>query len=183
MPATKLGRINLLPKDSFEFSGLGRFLKWALTSGRMLVVLTEFVVILAFGSRFYYDKKLNDLIEVIDQKQNVVESYAEIENRMRDVLARQKTVTNFSTVNLAINDRFGQIRRITPTDVTYTEISINETGFNLAGTAGSEGGLANLLVGVNNVPNVSGVSIGSVEYDQRKGIINFKISVTTGKTT
>lgn len=183
MPATKLGRINLLPKNSFEFSGLGKLLKWALTTGRALVVLTEFVVILAFGSRFYYDKKLNDLIEVIDQKQAVVESYAEIENRMRDILARQKTVTNFSTANLAINDRFGQIRRITPPDVTYSEISIDEKGFNLVGTAGSEGGLANLLVGVNNVPNLSGVSIGGVEYDQRKGIINFKILVTTSKKT
>ncbi len=179
MPAAKLGKINLLPKDSFEFSVLGKILKWALTSGRVLVVLTEFVVILAFGSRFYFDKKLNDLVETIDQKQAVVDSFADIEKKIRDILSRQTIVEKYLKGNLAIANVIGQIRRVTPQNVTFNEIIIDSKGFSLAGSSGSEGGLANLLLGVSNIPNISGVSVGGIDFDQRQGIINFRINVAT----
>lgn len=177
MPAAKLGKINLLPKDSFEYSVLGKFLKWALTTGRVLVVLTEFVVILAFGSRFYYDMRVNDLIEENKSKQQVVDSYAEIERQMREVLSKQRVVSGFLENNLSIGERITSISRITPADVTYEDLNINESGFSLAGVAGSEGGFANLLIGIKTLPDVENVSIGSVEYDQRAGTISFKIQV------
>lgn len=182
MPAAKFGKINLLPKDSFEQSALGKILKWALTSGRVLVVLTEFVVILAFGSRFYFDKKLNDLVEVIGQKQAVVESYVDIEGKIRDLLSRQAIVDKYLKENLGISGIISQIKRVTPQDVSFTEISVDDAGFSLSGTAGSEGGLANLLVGINNIPKVTGVSVGSIDFDQREGLINFKVSVVVNKT-
>lgn len=181
MPASKLGKINLLPKDSFEFSVLGKTLKWALTSGRVLVVLTEFVVILAFGSRFYFDKKLNDLIEVIDQKQAVVESYAVIEAKMRDILSRQAIVSKYLKENLGVNNVINQLKRITPADINFSEVLVDNKGFSLIGTSGSEGGLANLLAGLNSVPNVSGVNVGSINFDQRQGAIEFKITVVVDK--
>ena len=182
MATAKFGKINLLPKDSFELSGLGKILKWALTSGRILVVLTEFVVILAFGSRFYFDKKLNDLIEVIGQKQAVVESYVDIENKIRDLLSRQAVVDKYLKESLGIGDVINQIKRVTPVDVSFTEISVDGAGFSLTGMAGSEGGLASLLIGVNNILSVTGISVGSIDYDQRQGAINFKISVVVNKT-
>lgn len=183
MPAAKLEKINLLPKDSFEFSVLGKVLKWALTSGRVLVVLTEFVVILAFGSRFYFDRRLNDLIETISQRQAVVDSYAEIEKRIRDVLAKQAIVAKYSQENLGINNVITQIKRVTPQDVSFDEIAIDSKGFSLTGSAGSEGGLASLLLGVNSIPNISGVNVGGIDFDQRQGTINFRINVTIAKKT
>lgn len=182
MPALRLGKINLLPKDSFEFSTLGKTLKWSLTTGRILVVLTEFVVILAFGSRFYFDKKLNDLIETIDQKQAVVESYASIESRMRDLLSRQAIVDKYLKDNLGVSGVIDQIKRTTPADVTFSEVTVDAKGFSLSGTAGSEGGLANLLVGLNSIPKITGVNVGSIEFDQRQGVINFKITIARTKT-
>lgn len=178
MAALKLSRINLLPKDSFEFSSLGKVLKWSLTSGRVLVVLTEFVVILAFGSRFYFDKKLNDLLEVIEQKQAVVDSYAEIEAKIRDILARQQIVTKYLTTNLLFESKLSQIKRVTPPDVSFSEVVINTEGINLTGTAGSENGFASLIAGINGLPEVANVSIGGVDFDQRQGSINFKISIS-----
>lgn len=183
MPATKLGKINLLPKDSFEFSTLGKILKWALTTGRVLVVLTEFVVILAFGSRFYFDKKSNDLIEVIDQRQAVVDSYADIEKRVRSILARQAIVEKYTKENLAINNAIGQIRRVTPQDVIFDEIAIDSKGFSLTGSAGSEGGLANLLLGVNSIQNISGVNVGGIDFDQRQGTIKFRVNISLAQKT
>lgn len=182
MPATKLGKINLLPKDSFEFSALGKILKWSLTTGRVLVVLTEFVVILAFGSRFYFDKKLNDLTEEISQKQAIVESYVDIEAKIRDILDRQAIVDKYLSTNLSIGGLVDQLKKVTPPDISYSEISISDRVVTLSGTSGSEGGLANLLVGINNLPEVGGVSVGSIDFDQRQGTIAFKVSITVNKT-
>ena len=103
MPIHGLLDINLLPKDSFEGSNLGKTLKWLLIGGRTIVVLTEFGVILAFVSRFWYDKQLNDLNDQITQKQAVVRSFTEVENKMRDVLAREEIVGKFLKENLDTN--------------------------------------------------------------------------------
>ena len=178
MPAANLAKINLLPKDSFEFSTLGKFLKWSLTTGRVLLVLTEFVVILAFGSRFYFDKRLNDLIEEIGAKQAVVDSYAEIEKTTRDILTRQAVVSSYLTNNLRISDRINQIKRATPQDVTFDDIAVDGNGLSLSGTTNSESGLANLIAGINQIADVESVTVAGIDFDQRQGNIKFKISVS-----
>lgn len=173
--SARFSRINLLPHDSFEFSVVGKFLKWALTVGRALIILTEFVVILAFGSRFYYDKKLNDLMEAIDQKQAVVESYAEVETKMRDILERQKVVSLYLKTNIELPNVFTSLQKITPPDVNYSQLSLNDGGINIVGTAGSESGFNKVLAGIGTIKGIKEVTIGSVDFDQRLGLINFKI--------
>jgi len=157
---------------------LGKFLKWSLTTGRVLLVLTEFVVILAFGSRFYFDKRLNDLIEEIGAKQAVVDSYAEIEKTTRDILTRQAVVSSYLTNNLRISDRINQIKRATPQDVTFDDIAVDGNGLSLSGTTNSESGLANLIAGINQIADVESVTVAGIDFDQRQGNIKFKISVS-----
>ena len=53
--------INLLPKTEFELSFWGRFIKWALSTGRYIIILTELVVIIAFMSRFKLDRDASDV--------------------------------------------------------------------------------------------------------------------------
>lgn len=179
--AARLTKINLIPKDSFEYTTLGKVLKWSLSTGRVLVVLTEFVVILAFGSRFYFDKKSNDLIETIDQKQALVESYAEIEKIIREVLLKQRIVDDYLKNNLGVSGRVDQIKKITPADVTYSQITIDDTGISLSGSAGSENALAGIVSGVSSIQGVTDVNIGSVEFNQKLGTIDFKITAIIGK--
>ena len=133
-----------------------------------------------FGFRLpvLFDKRLNDLIEEIDAKQAVVDSYAEIEKKTRDILTRQKVVDSYLTNNLRISDRINQIRRATPQDVTFDDIAIGENGLSLSGTANSESGLANLIAGINQIPDVESVTVAGIDFDQRQGNIKFKISVS-----
>ena len=66
MPA-KTVDVNLLEKDDFSESPIGRIVTWAITYGRYIMILTEIVVLLAFISRFSLDRKLTDLNEAIGQ--------------------------------------------------------------------------------------------------------------------
>jgi Tfp pilus assembly protein PilN len=177
MSARKVSGINLLPKDSFEESHLGRFLRWSLITGRAIVVLTEFVVILAFGSRFWFDKKLNDLGEVVGQKQMVVKSFAEIELQMRDVLARETPVVNFLEKNLGIESVFSDLVKSTPADVIFETMSLSASGINLKGKAQSESGFAGLLANLNKLERVESISVGETKFSQREGMVEFQITV------
>lgn len=180
--AAHLSSINLIPKNSFEYSNLGKTLKWSLSSGRVLVVFTEFVVLLAFASRFYYDKRVNDIAEEIDQKQALIQSYSEIEAQARAIIAKQKIVDKYIAYNLGLDGKFTAAKRFTPLDTTYDSISIRQGKMDLSGVTGSEMSLMTIVSGLSKMEGVKEISIGSIEYDQRSSLLSFKIAATVGKT-
>ena len=64
--------INLLPQEQFAASTTGRVLAWVLSTFRMIVILTEMIVIIAFLSRFWLDIKSNDLTDEVDNQKKIV---------------------------------------------------------------------------------------------------------------
>jgi len=58
MAAKKEKPINLLPKDSFAETTLGRVITWFLGTFRIMVIAVELVVVAAFLSRFWLDSKM-----------------------------------------------------------------------------------------------------------------------------
>lgn len=79
----KTRKINLLPKEDFDRTTLGRILKWALTTFRFIVIIVEFVVITGFLSRFYLDVRIGDLDEEIKQRAALISSRADFEKEFR----------------------------------------------------------------------------------------------------
>lgn len=175
MPARKFIKVNLLPKDAFETSFLGQFLRWSLTAGRVMVVLTEFVVILAFASRFWFDKKLNDLRESNDYKQTTIQSYIETEEQMRQVLVRQRAVESFLDEGLDISKGLDRLRLLLPGDVVLSQVNFVPGGVGIAGLAGSEQALAQTINAMRSYQDVTGVEIKKIEFDQKKGGVAFEI--------
>ena len=170
--------INLLPKDSFEFSPLGRFLNWATTAGKVLVVMTEFVVLLAFGSRFYFDKKLNDLSEVLDQKQAQINAFSETETQIRLVLAKQAPINTYLKNNLNLLSKYTTLAKIMPQGVTLEKLTVDSTGLNMMGQAGSELSFAQFLNGLKNMNKVAMIAMKETTYDQASGAVKFNIQTT-----
>ncbi len=175
MPARKFIKVNLLPKDAFESSFLGKFLKWSLTAGRVIVVLTEFVVILAFASRFWFDKKLNDLREANNSKQAVVLSYAETENQIREILVKQKTVENFLEEGLEVSSGLNKLKLLLPSGTILNQVNFVPTGVGIAGLSGSEQALAQTINAMKSYQGVTGVDIKKIEFDQKRGGVEFEI--------
>ena len=146
MPAKyKEKEINLLPKDQWEKGVIGRILHWALNVGRYVVVFTELIVISAFLFRFGLDRKLTDLNEEMKQKQSIVKSYGDLEEKFRRLQFQLETVK--TTGDEAINAGLilANISKITPLDTVYSSININEENISLEGQTFSEVGLATLL--------------------------------------
>ena len=88
MPA-QVSKVNLLPPSDFEQSFWGRFLRWAVTTGRYIIILTELVVILAFLSRFKLDEDLRKLNEQIngqvgflDSQQTQLDQFLKLQSKL-----------------------------------------------------------------------------------------------------
>lgn len=169
--------INLLPKDSFEFSTLGKALKWATTVGRVLVVLTEFVVLMAFASRFYFDKKLDDLKEAFDQKQAQIQAYSDVENEMRKLLNKQAPIETNMKGGLGFAPKIDYLSQIIPIGTVLDSLSIEKSGLNIDGKALSEYGFAQFVSGVKKMPGVSRINLKDTSFDQQTGGVKFSILI------
>jgi len=120
--------VNLLPKDPFAESPIGKFLTWALSIGRYIVVFTEMVVIITFLSRFTLDRKLTDLNNSILSNQALLQSYQQLETNVRTIQKKAEflqtlddkpqliQVVNFVTEN-------------TPSDIVFEDISTRNDRF------------------------------------------------------
>ena len=170
--------INLLPKDSFEFSVFGKTLKWATSVGRVLVVLTEFVVLLAFASRFYFDKKLADLNEVITQKQAQIGAYVDIENQMRKVLVKEKLIDSYLSGGLGFSKKISDLQSVLPVGTSLDSLSLDKKNLSLAGRSLSEFGFAQFIAGIKSLDNVSTVNLRDTSFGQITGEMKFSIQVT-----
>lgn len=113
MSARKSQDLNLLPKTEFELSFWGRFLKWSLSTGRYIIILTELVVIIAFISRFKLDHDLSDLGDAIAGKQALLEASSNTEKilrltqaRLSEIDLRLKNQSNSAVVLERINSIF-----------------------------------------------------------------------------
>lgn len=95
MPAHKPSHpidVNLLPKDPFSESSLGKFLAWSLSVGRYIVIFTELVVILTFLSRFTLDRQLTNQNESLLNKQALLDAYTDMETQIQDIQTKAQTI-------------------------------------------------------------------------------------------
>lgn len=171
----KFSSINLIPQDEFDKSLVGKSLKWALTTGKSIVILTEFVVILAFLSRFKLDRDLNDLNEVILQKQNIVESYSQVEERMLDVQARMTLAGEISSTTVNVSQSMDELALLVPIGTKLDTVELNQTDWVLRGVAGSETGFATLMSRLENSGKFEIINAGDVHFDLRRGGLVFSI--------
>lgn len=180
MAAQPPGRVNLLPTDRFEYSSFGRFLRWTLTTGRYLVVLTELVVIIAFLSRFWFDRTLTDLRESRIKKEGVVDSFQQV---LTDFLRTKSQLSMIRTVlseQYGVNDRLTQIQSLTPSGVEYKEMRISSQSAALRGFAANPDTLSSFLSALQGSAAFDQMTLKSLglSTDRAPGV-DFEIEVHT----
>jgi len=154
--------INLLPKDPFLESPLGKILQWALSAGRYLVIVTELVVVISFATRFSLDRRVTDLNSAIHQKQIIIQSYGDLEER---VLTVQKKIDSFTQVEQQFNlaEAFPPLSEIVPPDVTFSQLTIDPKSVTFSGTTLSATTLKQLINNIQLSPSFSNVSIDNIQ--------------------
>lgn len=165
-------KINLILKEGFENSTLGTILIWSLSAGRLIVILTELVVILAFLSRFWLDRTLTDINESNASKRKQIEASTSFETNFRDI---QDRLANYRKYAHQANDdvKISKIASLLPADVTLTKVNLSKKDFQISGVSLSEAGLSGFMKGISGNSPFENVILSSLNLatDGQQGLV------------
>lgn len=123
---------------------LGKVTTWALSIGRYIVIFTELVVIVSFLSRFTLDRQVTDLNSEILAKAGIIESYGDLEAKVREVQKKIETYNQLKTKR-PLSEIFDQLTRITPEDIQFQELNIQENTVQISARANSRSSLERFI--------------------------------------
>lgn len=177
--AAQKKEISLLPTEEFEKTRLGRFLKWALSFGRWIVIVTELIVILCFLSRFKLDRDLTDLGERIRQQQAIIASFGDLEKNFRNLQKRLATIDRLEKEQLLASALLDELSKTVPLDVSLNEMTVKEKEMEISGLALSEAGLGSFIKELGENQRFEKIILENVSREET-GEIEFKLKAELG---
>ena len=178
MPGRKKeSKINLLPREEFLASTAGRILTWVLTTFRIIVIVTEMLVMIAFLSRFWLDARNTDLSENIQQKQAVLASSLDFEKEFKDVQARLQIFSDFTSGKDQLSKSLNSITSLLPPGVILENISFSNQGIEISGLSVSEVSIQQFTVNLKSDNNFKKVALGNIKTDEKAQALKFTINI------
>ena len=176
--AAKNKFINLLPQEEFEASTLGRILRWAMGTFRIIVIVTEMVVMGAFLSRFWLDAQNSDLGDEMGVKSAQVEAQSDFEKKFRRL---QTKLGIFKSLSGAVqpSTEINSIASKMPAEITLSSLSLGEDSLDIKGVSGSEAGIAQFIANLKSDTVFKTVELGAVNSSEENPsltIFTIKIS-------
>ena len=160
-------KVNLLPKDPFYDTVLGKGTTWALSVGRYIVIFTEIVVILSFLSRFQLDRQLTDLNKEIVEQKTVIDSFGELEQNVRDI---QKKITNYEQLSpkQPIEVVFDQISQVTPNDIEFLNLALKNELVQISGRTQSTAALTQFITNLQLSDYFSNITVENISNQENE---------------
>lgn len=155
--------IDLLSREGWAERPLGKFLLWALTVGRYIVIFTELVVIAGFIVRIALDRNLNYLNEDLIHQQAILASQRPVELRMRRVDEQLGTFTRIVESGLQVSKLIEAVGQITPVDVRLELFELQEDALKITAVSLSPGSFASFILGLQINSEISDVILDSVK--------------------
>lgn len=168
--------INLFKGRNRSF--IDRFIKWALSIGRLIIITTELIALSAFLYRFSLDRNLIDLQDRIKSQQKIVEFLKPNELRYRNLQDRltlsNKLITSasntFNTVKVFIDS--------IPSDMVFNTVSYTNKVLSMSGNVQSITSLKAFIATLRQDPQVKFTRLDHLENKISNSTILFNITVT-----
>lgn len=173
--------INLAKNQGESFTD--RFIAWALTIGRLVVILVESVALGAFLFRFTLDRQLVDLHDKIKSEQAIVSLLASNEKTYRNLQDKLSLIKAIQTATGTQIKTFDDITSYIPADMTITSTSLSPSGISLDGSTQSILSLSSLISKLKKYPSADSVSLDKIENRVATGSIIFTVTVTFKNAT
>lgn len=178
MPSRKKEqKINLLPREEFLASTAGRVLSWILSTFRVIVIITEILVMLAFLSRFWFDAQNTDLGELMKQKESVLAASLGFEKEFRDVQSRLKVFSEYSQEEGIVAETLNTATSYLPPDVALTSYSYAKEAFVIMGTSPSEISIQQFVVNLAKGAKLENVTLESIKTHEETKLLIFRVKI------
>ncbi|NOY14664.1 MAG: PilN domain-containing protein [bacterium] len=172
--------INLLPSAQWNYSFVAFLLKWVVSYGRYVLVITELIVILAFLSRFKLDQDLLSLEDRIRDDRLILESSRKFEDRLQKLTSKQGFVIKEWKDQYLWSEYLKEVTRLLPQGVVLSSITASGSQLSLTGSSLNETALAYLMNNFKKSPAFKRVSLEKVASDlssKEMRLITFSLTV------
>ncbi|MFH1602063.1 MAG: hypothetical protein ABIB61_03855 [Candidatus Shapirobacteria bacterium] len=163
-------QISLLSAAPFDLTPQGRIVNWLTTWGRAILVLVELVVVAAFFSRFWLDRKNSDLSDDLRQKRAILESTLEFEEEFRRFQTRLSQAANLVNGEQDLVFPLTTVARSLPDGVILHNISFTNkekgASANLSIGVYSEQGLSYFINQLLKEEEIESVQVGSIKKEK-----------------
>lgn len=165
--------INLVKKK--ETASFDKFINWALSIGRLIVITTEIIAIATFIYRFSLDEKLGQLHEDINQKQKQLSLLKRDEENFRNLQDRLDLASNFSEEGAKVYKIFQDIVNFTPEDLKYDNLTLrkNRTAIDI-----SVASIPSLTEFVNSLKSYSKTKSVSIDNIENRPDVGLSVAIT-----
>ncbi|MFZ5932485.1 MAG: PilN domain-containing protein [Patescibacteria group bacterium] len=174
-------QINLLPEEEFEGTTFGRTLRWAMSSFRIIVIVTEMVVMVVFLSRFWLDARNADLNDLIKQKVAVLSAQSDFERQFKNTQKKLKIFASLSQEEGFVSETLSALTSLLPPDLSLSAFSFNKESVQVKGVSGSETGIAQFIANLENSPRFEKVTLVGVDTADQEGQFTFTVKAIPKK--
>jgi hypothetical protein len=172
-------QINLLPEMGFETTTTGRILSWILSTFRIIVIVTEIIVMIAFLSRFWLDAQNTDLKEEIEQKQAVLTASVSFEKNFKDTQKRLEIFSELSKEEGKVTEVLSTATSYLPLseDLFLSSFTVNSTGIIIEGTSPNEQSIHQYIVNLVSSDKFNEIGLVSLKSNAKDpSLIDFEIT-------
>lgn len=153
-----------------------KFIDWALTIGRLIVIITEVVAVVTFIYRFSLDEKLVDLSDAIKQKQSIISVLKNDENKYRNLQDRIALASTFSAKGTKTNQTITDIASLILKQAKINDLILNKDRANINVDVTSLSSLADFIDSLKNYRGIKSISIDNIE---NKPSVGLSVNMTT----
>jgi hypothetical protein len=181
--AKNMHQINLLPNHGETM--LVQFLNWALTIGRLLIILVETLALSVFLYRFSLDMQTQDLKDKIKVQRAIVQSFKSQEDVFRNLQSRLALAKEYNTQELTSPNILNEIIDKGRGHITFRNIYISNDVIRIEAQAPSAAPLTEFVNSLKTYSPVKSVSIDKVENKTSSAevIVGISAYLTEGDKT
>jgi hypothetical protein len=166
--------INLLETKGEPF--IDKFLRWTLSIGRAIVILTEVIALSAFVYRFSIDRRIVDLSDEIKQKQLIMGQLDRPERLYRNLQARLSAAKRLEQSGPTTTRLLNDIITLAQGRIRFNSLSVSDTTIKINGSAPSTAQLNFFIKELREQPKIAKISIDRL--DNRTSQASIDVTIT-----
>lgn len=171
--ADKIKPINLLPqRENF----VNQFLSWALTIGRLLIILTETLALGTFLYRFQIDMRIIDLHDNIKNQRIIVSQFKSTEDQVRNLQQRLTLAQQYAEAGKSAPTIFSDIIDMGRNKVTFKNIAVSTTNVRLEVQASNASAINLFVNSLKTYPKITSVRVDNVQNRTSNALIVMTIT-------
>jgi hypothetical protein len=159
-----------------EIAPIDKLMNWTLSVGRLIVIVTEIIAVLAFVYRFSLDEKLINLHSTIKQQRNIISALKNDEIKYRDLQDRIALASTFSTKAINANKTITDITNLIPSSVRVKNLTLSKNQIMMNVDVLSVSSLVELVDSFKGYDKTKSININNIE---NKPSVGLSVNITT----